>query len=54
MLYDPPSGWQFGFPKRWPQGLERTKENLAIQLIKDGYPIEDIPLAVKHTRFMGN
>ena len=51
--YDPPSGWQFGFPKSWPKGLEPTSENLEIQLTLDGYPVKDIPLALKYTRFGG-
>lgn len=51
--YDPPSGWQFGFPKAWPTGLAVTQENLEIQLTLAGYPDKDIPLALKHTRFGG-
>ncbi len=51
--YDPPSGWQFGFPKAWPKGLKPTQENLKNQLTLDGYPAKDIPLALKHTRFGG-
>ncbi len=51
--YDPPSGWMYGFPKPWPEGLEATQENLEIQLTLDGYPVKDIPLALKHTRFGG-
>jgi len=51
--YDPPSGWQFGFPKAWPKGVEPSAENLEIQLTLDGYPAKDIPLALKHTRFGG-
>ncbi len=51
--YDPPSGWRFGFPKTWPDGVEPTAENLEIQLTLDGYPDKDIPLALKHTRFGG-
>lgn len=51
--YDPPSGWAYGFPKAWPAGLERSDKNLEIQLILDGYPVKDIPLALLHTRFIG-
>jgi hypothetical protein len=51
--YDPPSGWQFGFPKPWPVGLSVTQENLKTQLTRDGYPAKDMALALKHTRFGG-
>lgn len=52
-LYDPPSGWQYGFPKPWPEGLEKTRENIATQLIRDGYPIDEVPFASQHCRFIG-
>ena len=51
--YDPPEGWRFGFPKAWPQGLERSTETLAAQLKADGYPEHAIPVALNHTRFGG-
>lgn len=51
--YDPPSGWQFGFPKAWPKGLAVTQENLEKQLTLDGYPARDMALALKYTRFGG-
>ena len=51
--YDPPSGWAYGFPKPWPEGLEYTPGNLRKQLAADGYPLRDIPMALKHTRFGG-
>lgn len=37
-LYDPPSGWMYGFPKPWPNNLPFTTENLEGQLVADGYP----------------
>jgi hypothetical protein len=52
--YDPPEGWRFGFPKTWPAGLERSQENLEIQLMLDGYPEKDIPMALLSTRFGGH
>ncbi len=52
--YDPPSGWRFGFPKAWPNGLDRSSETLAAQLKADGYPEKDIPVALLHTRFGGH
>lgn len=51
--YDPPEGWRFGFPKAWPEGLERSTETLAAQLKADGYPEHAIPVALNHTRFGG-
>lgn len=53
-VYDPPSGWRFGFPKAWPEGLEHTQENLKAQLAKDGYPKQLIADALLHTRFIGD
>lgn len=54
MIYDPPSGWQYGFPKPWPKGLQRTTQNIIRQLIKDGYPINGIRKNAEHTRFIGD
>jgi hypothetical protein len=53
LWYDPPSGWMYGFPKAWPEGIEVSTENLKIQLTLHGYPAKDIPLALKHTRYGG-
>jgi hypothetical protein len=52
--YDPPEGWRFGFPKSWQKGLERSDETLAAQLKADGYPEHAIPVALGHTRFIGD
>lgn len=46
LLVDPPSGWMYGFPAP----LEDDYEN---QLRKAGYPEKDIPLALKHSRYIG-
>ena len=35
VLYDPPSGWMYGFPKEY-KPLEN--ESLEETLIRDGYP----------------
>jgi len=51
--YDPPNGWMYGFPKAWPKGLERTQENIEIQLTLDGYPDKDVSFAARHCRFGG-
>lgn len=49
--YDPPSGWQFGFPKSWPQDLEPTPENVKKQLVADGYPQSEVELGARYCRF---
>lgn len=39
MLYDPPSGWKYGFPKPYkPLPGESTAETL----LRDGYPPEAV------------
>lgn len=53
MWYDPPNGWAHGFPKAWPTGLERTEENIQMQLTLDGYPAKQIPFASRYCRFGG-
>lgn len=37
VLYDPPIGWKYGFPKPYTPGLD-----LKDQLLKDGYPQSEI------------
>lgn len=36
-MYDPPSGWQYGFPKPY---LPKPGESVRDTLIRDGYPPE--------------
>jgi hypothetical protein len=48
-LYDPPSGWQFGFPKPY-EPLEG--ESIEDTLKRDGYPESMMNLA-QWTRFWG-
>lgn len=43
-VVDPPGGWAYGFPD-W---LEEDYEE---QLKKKGYPVKDIPLALKYSRY---
>lgn len=50
VLYDPPSGWRFGFPKPY-SPLE--DEALKDTLIRDGYPTKDAEFGAKHCRFIG-
>ena len=44
-VYDPPSGWKYGFPKVKPDGVD-----LGEWLLAEGYPPDMIPLALKYTR----
>lgn len=46
MIVDPPGGWRYGFPQ--PRDFSMTYEE---QLIKNRYPLEDIPLALKWSRY---
>lgn len=51
LLYDPPSGWLYGFPKPYkPLPGESLRETLK----RDGYPETDLDLAVNHTFFTGS
>jgi hypothetical protein len=45
MWIDPPSGWQYGFPKVWDQKLP-----LAQWLVDSGYPVHDIDFALQYIR----
>lgn len=50
-LYDPPSGWKYGFPKPY-QPLEG--ESLRETLLRDGYPEHEIANGGdKYVRFIG-
>lgn len=46
LIVDPPSGWLYGFPKI----LEGNYEQ---QLRDAGYPEDMIPMALKHSGYMG-
>ena len=50
VLFDPPSGWRFGFPKLIKLGS--TNEEIADFLRENGYPEKDIELALNHSRFI--
>lgn len=51
LLYDPPSGWLYGFPKLY-QPLEG--ETLEATLLRDGYPQYEIDRGGSHhVRFIG-
>lgn len=51
LVIDPPSGWQHGFPKIVPQELVGNTEALSKWLVSNGYPEEDLELALKHSRY---
>lgn len=51
-FYDPPSGWKYGFPKRYKPTTEG--EPIEDTLRKDGYPEELLNQGMaKYTRFIG-
>jgi len=48
-IYDPPSGWKYGFPKPY---LPKEGETLEDTLRRDGYPEHEIGRGgAKHVRF---
>lgn len=47
-LYDPPSGWLYGFPKPYEP---LPGEQLRDTLIRDGYPKKEASWASRHCRF---
>jgi hypothetical protein len=51
LVIDPPSGWRFGFPKPAPENFFDDSFDLGAWLIDSGYPAEDIPFAIKHSRY---
>ena len=50
LIYDPPSGWMYGFPKAY-KPLEG--QQLKDTLIRDGYPAKEAEFAAQHCRFLG-
>lgn len=50
MLYDPPSGWQYGFPKVYRPNPDESIEDT---LVRDGYPRKMAEELGKYTRFIG-
>jgi hypothetical protein len=48
-IYDPPSGWRYGFPRPY---LPLPGETLEQTLLRDHYPQREIDLGMaKHVRF---
>lgn len=56
VLYDPPSGWRYGFPKEMPAYSSTNEEtNLAVmrKMLEDAkYPKKDIEMALTYGRFI--
>jgi hypothetical protein len=51
LLYDPPSGWVYGFPKPY---RPLPGETLEQTLLRDGYPQREIDDGMaKYVRFIG-
>lgn len=55
LMYDPPSGWRYGFPRPY---LPLPNETLAETLIRDGYPADELKSItvdgkIKWVRFFG-
>lgn len=52
MIYDPPSGWMYGFPKLYEPLPGETLEQT---LLRDGYPQREIDNGgAKYCRFIGD
>lgn len=51
LTIDPPSGWRYGFPKILPDELVGNTEVLSKWLVSNGYPEEDLELALKYSRY---
>jgi hypothetical protein len=47
IIYDPPSGWQYGFPKPY---APLPGESFHDTLLRDGYPKSMLELADRATR----
>jgi hypothetical protein len=45
-IVDPPGGWRFGFPKPLDETIPYEEF-----LLKNGYPKEDIDLALNYSRY---
>lgn len=51
VLYDPPEGWRYGFPKPYDP---LPGEDLVVTLVRDGYP-EDLAKSLSQwCRFIGD
>lgn len=53
VIIDPPEGWKYGFPKEVEVSVARDDEALSNFFRENGYPEEQIPMALKHSRYWG-
>lgn len=52
LIYDPPSGWRYGFPRAY---APLQGETLVDTLLRDGYPQREIDNGgAKYCRFIGS
>ena len=52
LVVDPPGGWRYGFPMPVPEGYtSMEKEGRIAWFLEQGYPEEDIGLALQYSRF---
>lgn len=51
VIYDPPTGWAYGFPRPYEP---LPGESLKDTLIRDGYPEKDAEMGAKYCRFIGH
>ena len=51
-IVDPPSGWQYGFPKQVPDEIYNDPDRSVFRqwLIDNGYPVWDVDFAMKNMR----
>ncbi len=50
LIVDPPSGWKYGFPKECPLDVWENDSAYERWLLDQGYPKDDIKLALTYSR----
>lgn len=51
LIYDPPSGWKYGFPKAVPKNVWEGKNGeFKKWILEQGYPEKDVDFALKYGR----
>jgi hypothetical protein len=53
LMYDPPSGHMYGFPKKVPLSVTKDEETFKKFLLESGYPEEDLDFALRFGRWIG-
>ena len=53
LIIDPPEGWRYGFPKPVHEEFHTLGSDFDLSrwLISEGYPQQDIELALKYSRY---